>query len=99
MYDGSASASVTLSADRVAGDVFSDSYTSAAFNNKNVGTAKPVSVSGISIRSEERREGKESRTRSTTAHLKERALTVSATGVNKEYDGTSAATVTLTDDR
>jgi len=40
---------VTLSDDRVAGDVFTDSYTSATFNNKNVGTGKPVSVSGISI--------------------------------------------------
>ena len=31
------------------GDVLTDSYTGASFNNKNVGTAKPVSVSGISI--------------------------------------------------
>src|SRR5207248_3174232 len=49
VYDGNATATVTLSDNRVSGDVLSTSYTAAAFNNKNVGTTKPVSVSGISI--------------------------------------------------
>src|SRR5207248_1792818 len=49
IYDGTTAASVTLSDDRIAGDVFADVYTSAAFDTKNVGTAKTVSVSGISI--------------------------------------------------
>src|SRR5207248_2550696 len=49
VYDGTPTATVTLSDNRLAGDVFSDAYTSATFNNKNVGTAKPVSMSGISI--------------------------------------------------
>src|SRR5204862_1496544 len=47
-YDGNANATVTLSDDRISGDVFTDSYTTATFNNKNVGTGKLVSVSGIS---------------------------------------------------
>ena len=40
---------MSLSDDRVSGDVFTDSYTSATFSDKNVGTGKTVSVSGISI--------------------------------------------------
>jgi hypothetical protein len=40
---------VTLSDNRVAGDVFTTSYTSASFADKNVGTGKTVSVSGITI--------------------------------------------------
>src|SRR5262249_24533291 len=47
-YNGPSSAIVTLSDNRVAGDNFSISYT-AGFPDKNVGTAKTVSVSGISI--------------------------------------------------
>src|SRR5262249_33052453 len=35
----------------------------------------------------------------TTANITARTLTVTATGVNKTYDGTTAATVTLSDDR
>src|SRR5205807_1444939 len=49
IYDGTTGGTVSLSDDRVSGDIFTDSYTSASFNNKNVGTAKPVSVNGISI--------------------------------------------------
>ena len=40
---------MTLADDRVAGDVFTASYSSATFADKNVGTAKPVSVTGISL--------------------------------------------------
>ena len=49
VYDGTTSATVTLSDNRVAGDSLTTSYTTASFANKNVGTAKTVSVSGISV--------------------------------------------------
>ena len=49
VYDGGANATVTLSDDRVTGDVLTTSYAGASFANKNVGTAKLVSVSGISL--------------------------------------------------
>src|SRR5207249_3810343 len=48
-YDGSSTATVTLSDNRVAGDTMTTSYTSASFADKNVGTAKTVTVSGIAI--------------------------------------------------
>src|SRR6185295_17188529 len=92
-------ATVTLSDDRVSGDVFTDAYTTASFNNKNVGTAKPVSVSGISISGTDAGNYTFNTTASTTADITARALTISATGVNKVYDGTTTATVTLSDNR
>src|SRR5207245_1255108 len=48
VYDSNTTATAHLSDDRVAGDVFTDSYTSAAFGDKNVGAGKTVTVSGIS---------------------------------------------------
>src|SRR5213076_989281 len=82
-YDGTTTATVTLSDNRVAGDVFTDSYTSAAFNTKDVGTGKPVSVSGISIAGTDAGNYTFNTTASTTANITARSLTVSATGINK----------------
>src|SRR5262249_56812557 len=98
-YDGTTGATVTLSDDRVSGDVFTDSYTSASFADKNVGTGKAVSVSGISITGTDAANYTFNTSVSTTANITARALTISATGINKVYDGTTGATVTLSDDR
>jgi hypothetical protein len=88
---------VTLSDNRVAGDTLSRSYTSASFADKNVGTAKTVSVSGISISGADAANYAANTTASTTADITGKALVVSATGVNKVYDGSTNATVTLSD--
>src|SRR6185436_7519667 len=81
--------------DRVAGDDVSSAYAAAAFADKNVGSAKPVSVTGLFLSGDDAT----NYTANTTADITARALTVSATGDNKVYDGTTAATVTLADDR
>jgi hypothetical protein len=99
VYDGTTAATVTLSDDRVPGDVFTDSYTSATFANKNVGTAKPVSVTGVSISGTDAGNYTFSTTASTTADITQKPLTVAATAVSKQYDGTATASVTLADDR
>jgi hypothetical protein len=100
VYDGTTAATVTLSDNRVAGDVFTDSYTSASFADKNVGTGKAVSVSGISISGgASANYTLTNTTASTTASITARSLVISAAGVNKVYDGTTAATVTLSDNR
>ncbi|HEY1526434.1 MAG TPA: YDG domain-containing protein [Candidatus Angelobacter sp.] len=100
IYDGTAGASVTLSDDRIAGDILTESYATASFANKNVGNNKPVSVSGIAISGlDAGNYSLNSTSASTTANISPRSLTVSATGVSKVYDGTTAATVTLADDR
>jgi hypothetical protein len=99
VYDGNTTATVTLSDNRVAGDVLTTSYASATFTDKNVGTGKPVSVSGISISGGDAGNYTSNTTASTTATITQRALTISATGVNKVYDGNTTATVTLSDNR
>src|SRR5207245_650770 len=48
-YDGTTTATVTVSDDRLPGDMLTDGYTTAAFTDKNVGTVKPVTVVGVSI--------------------------------------------------
>src|SRR6185436_12797403 len=48
-YNGTTTATVTLSSDALITDTITLNYTSAAFADKNVGTNKPVAVDGISI--------------------------------------------------
>src|SRR5581483_11763597 len=99
VYDGTTTATVTLSDNRVAGYVFTDSYASASFNSKTVGVGKPVSVTGISIAGTDAGNYTFNITASTTASITARPLTVTATGSDKVYDGTTGATVTLSDNR
>src|SRR5207253_1161956 len=100
IYDGTTAAAVMLSDDRVGGDVVSTSYTAASFADKNVGTAKAVSVSGTSIAGTDAANYSLANTSAaTTANITRRDLTVTATGMNNVYDGATVATVTLTDNR
>jgi len=100
VYDGTTTATVTLSDNRVSGDVLTDSYSAAAFVNKNAATNKTVNVTGISVSGTDvGNYTLQNTTATTTATISRRALIVSATGVNKVYDGTVAATVTLSDNR
>jgi len=99
-YDGSTAATVTLSDNRVAGDSFMDSYTSAAFLTKDAATGKSVTATGLSFTGTD--SGNYTLTNATavtTAAITAKALTISAAGVNRIYDGTAAATVTLSDNR
>jgi hypothetical protein len=99
-YDGSTAATVTLSDDRVSGDLVTTSYSTAVFPDKNVGTGKIVTVSGISISGTDAANYTlASASTTTTANITARTLTVSVTTSNKTYDGTSTALVTFSDDR
>jgi hypothetical protein len=98
-YDGLTADTVTLSDNRVTGDVLTTSNTAANFADKNVGTGKTVSVIGIAITGTDSGNYTSNTTASTTANITARALTVSATGTNKTYDGLTADTVTLSDNR
>src|SRR5207253_458490 len=99
VYDGTTVASVTLSDDRVAGDVLADSFSTAVLADKNVGALKSVSVSGISIAGADAANYSFNTTAAATAAITARPLTIAATGVDKVYDGTTVASVTLSDDR
>src|SRR6185503_796047 len=93
VYNGVTSATVTLWDNRVAGDVLTTSYTTASFADKSVGTAKTVSVSGINMSGTDAANYTFNSTATTTADITARSLTVTATGVNKVYDGATTATV------
>ncbi|MCG2594821.1 YDG domain-containing protein [Ramlibacter sp. XY19] len=102
VYDGTTAATVTGFTDnRVAGDALTLSSGSASFNNKNVGTAKPVTVAGLGVSGTDAGNYVLAGTSTvTSADITARTLTVGATAANKVYDGTTAATVTgLTDNR
>jgi len=80
---------------------FTDSNTGASFADKNVGVGKSVSVSGAF---DFRNSASNYALQKHSSHhdrelLPPRPLTVSATGVNKVYDGATTAAVNLTDDR
>ncbi len=88
VYDGTANATVTLNDNRIPGDVLTTSYTSASFDNKNVGTEKPVSVIGISISGTDAGNYTANTTAETTANITLKALTITAEDKSKIYDGT-----------
>src|SRR6185436_15554729 len=83
VYDGTTSATATLTDNRVAGDSLSASYTSASFANKNVSAAKTVSVIGITLSGTDAANYTANMTASTTADITTRALAVTAAGVSK----------------
>ncbi len=98
VYDGTTAASVTTTDDRVAGDTLSIAN-SAAFSDKNVGGAKTISVTGVSLSGTDATNYAVSSTGSTTANITPRTLVVTYGGINKVYDGGTVATVTTSDDR
>ena len=96
VYDGTTGTTVNLSDNRVAGDVFTDSYTLASFAGPNVGSAKPVSVNGISIFGPDAGNYTFSTTASTTADITARDLYVTANANSKTYGQTASDSGTIT---
>jgi hypothetical protein len=103
VYDGTTNASIT--ARSLSGIIGSDDVNlgtsgTAAFTDKNVGTGKPVNITGLSLSGTTAGNYALNTTSTNTmADITERTLIVSATGVDKAYDGTTNATVNLSDDR
>jgi hypothetical protein len=97
VYDATTAATVILTDDPLAGDDLILGYASAAFNNKNVGNNKAVSVSGISATGADADDYAINTVATTTADITPAVLTVSATGENKVYNATTTASVGLVD--
>ncbi len=96
VYDGNTTATAYLTTDALAGDDVSAAYTEANFDDKNVGTDKTVTVTGISISGTDAGNYNLTNTSATAyADITARDLTVSATADDKVYDGNTTATVTL----
>jgi len=103
VYDGITTASIS-SYGNLVGIVGGEAVTldsggaSSAFADRNVGAGKTVTVSSLALAGP----GNANYSiadQATTADITARALTVTAAGVNKVYDGLVAATVSYGDDR
>ena len=80
------------------GDQVSETYTAASFGDKNVGSGKSVTVSGITLGGADAGNYTlASTTADTTADITPATLTVTITGEDKIYDGGTNASVTLAD--
>jgi trimeric autotransporter adhesin len=98
VYDGTTSATASLSDNRVAGDNLSEAYTGANFADKNAATGKQVTVSGISISGADAGNYNlvDSST-SATANISKASLILSAVADTKTYDGTAASKGAVTE--
>ncbi|WP_217645999.1 YDG domain-containing protein [Collimonas sp. OK307] len=97
VYDATTSDLATLTGNGlISGDKVTFSDTSVNFANKNVGTGKTVTVSGISASGADAGNYQVSNsTASTTADITPLAINVAAVGANKTYDGNTTGVVTL----
>ncbi|MBI5386699.1 MAG: HYR domain-containing protein [Verrucomicrobia bacterium] len=98
VYDGTTAATPTLADDRIPGDdVTYAAAGPATFNNKNVGVNKPVSDPGVAITggADAGNYTLASTTATGVSDITAKPITVTATGINKEYDGNTTAQVTL----
>jgi autotransporter-associated beta strand protein len=99
IYDGNLSATATptiTSGSLAAGDTanFTETY-----DTKNVGSGKTLTPTGTVNDGNAGNNYSYTFVTNTSGVITTRSLTVSATGVDKVYDGTNAATVTLSDNR
>jgi hypothetical protein len=95
VYDGNTSATITITLGGVvSGDAVSGSAT-GAFNNKNIGTAKPVTVGVVTLAGADAGNYTVGTAANTSADITPKSLTSSATASNKVYDGNTSAVVTV----
>ncbi len=101
VYDGTTTATLNTAAvslnGLIAGDVLNVSA-NGAFGDKNVATAKTVSITSSYAGADVGNYAIGNQA-STTANITAKVLTVTATGANKVYDGTTTGAVTLGDNR
>ena len=98
VYDGTTGGTVTLASDGVL-DGDNVLFTGAGvFADKNVGTNKAVTVSGITADGADAGNYSYNTSANTTADVTQLGILVDATGVDKIYDATTNATVILASD-
>ncbi len=85
IYNGTTSAAVTLSDNRLAGDVLTTSYATAVFTDPNVGNGKTVNASGISVMGPDSGNYAFNATAATTANITLATLTATANDTNRPY--------------
>jgi filamentous hemagglutinin family protein len=98
-YDGTTTAGASLNDNRLGSDSLVITSTGKAFSDKNAGTGKTISVSGINVTGADAGNYTWNTSTVASADIEKAALNVTATGLNKTYDGTSAANANLGDSR
>jgi filamentous hemagglutinin family protein len=110
VYDGTTQVAVTVpggvtlvpnSSDIIAGDTVTidvpvSGVTTGTMINKNAGNAKAVSVDGLTLSGTDAGNYSIAGTAGITVNITPKSLTATYSGVNRVYDGTTAATVTGT---
>src|SRR5205823_3055040 len=100
IYNGTASATVDFSGATLNGKVSGDAVSidssgySASFANKNVGTSKPVTVTGVAPSGGDSGNYTISQPSGLTATINKRNVTASVSATAKTSDGTDAGTIT-----
>ena len=99
VYDGTTNAAVVSNDDRIGNDALAINQT-ASFGDKNVGSGKHIDVSNVTLSGADAGNYVLGSTTGTaTGDITPRTLNVGFTGNNRVYDGTTAITVTSSDDR
>jgi hypothetical protein len=90
IYDGTTNAAVTLADNRIAGDVFKDSYLSASFTSPTTGTNILINVYGLAITGTDAGNYNLAATSSTaTANILPATLVVTAANLSRSYATTN----------
>ena len=93
VYDGTTDATVSVTDDRITDDVLSITQT-AAFADKDVGSGKTISLSGVSVTGTDAGNYNVLTPTNPTADITACSLTVTIDAANKVYDGNTNASVT-----
>ena len=99
-YDGTDNATVSFAGATLSGVISPDvvsidsSVYAAHFDNKNVGSGKPVTVTGVALGGVDAGNYSLSQPSGLSANVTQRDVTAAITGANKTYDRTAAATIT-----
>ena len=99
VYDGTTTALTNLSDNRIAGDYLIIESDGSSFADKNVGTGKVVSVSGINVAGADAGNYEWNVVASTAAEITKAVLNVTASAQSKTYDGSDKTKVFFGDDR
>ena len=91
VYDGDREAVVALFDTRLNSDTLDISYTSALFDDKNVGEDKVVTVLGISVTGADAGNYQANTTATDSADITTKELVIGITADDKDYDGNTAA--------
>ncbi|MEI8318939.1 MAG: MBG domain-containing protein, partial [Planctomycetia bacterium] len=101
VYDGTRTATIAtrLLTGAIQGDVVTLAGDAATFADKAAGSSRLVTVTGLSLTGAQAGNYEVNTSTTARATITRRALVVTATAVDKIFDGTTAATVVLADDR